>query len=540
MRSKSLLLKLGALLLILSLVFVVACGQTTDPVDPVDDDDDDEPTGPREGGVVTIAVGGDPVSTDPHLQRDWVSRQGMIYMYDSLVYIDGDEEIQPMLATSWTMSDDGLTYVFELRDDVKFHDGTPFNADAVKFNYERMLHEDSRHFSTLDPMIESVEVLDEFTVQFNLKRTDVNFLPEMAWSGLMVSPTAVEEMGDDFARNPVGTGPFKFKEHEPDSHIEFVRNEDYWAGRPPLDGIRVRVIPESSTRVIELEAGNLDMAYTADAKDVDRLERAGLVVETRSTATQQSLSINVAKHPTSDLNVRKAVVRALDRQLIIDEVLYGAAEISRAGVPSTSPFYHADVPMIEFDLDEAGSLLDEAGWVKGDDGYRYKDGEKLEMIVLTSDAEVRVLVSQIIQEQLRQIGIDAEVVTLEWGAYLDAMRAGDYHLSYWSLASTAHRSMNGTANLKSDAHWNVSQIRDNPELAEVSQRIDEIVDLGAETLDDQARFDLFREFQMLTQEYQLIGWMWHVLSHNPVQPWVHDYDMYHYNIFYMQDAWKDR
>lgn len=175
-----------------------------------------------------------------------------------------------------------------------------------------------------------------------------------------------------------------------------MRNDDYWGGKPLLDGIKVRIIPEASTRIIEVEAGNVDLAYGIPPKEVQRLEDAGVNIETRTTASFQLVSINLADGPTAELAVRKAIARAIDREVIIDEVLDGAAEKSRAGVPSASPYYHEDVPMIEYDPEEAAQLLEEAGWKLGDDGIRYRDGEPLKLKILTSDSEERVLISQIL------------------------------------------------------------------------------------------------------------------------------------------------
>jgi len=520
-----------ALVIILGLGMLVfaACAPDEEAADP-----------DREGGVVSIAVGGDPHSLDYHLQSDWVSRQALQPMFEPLLYYDEEEELQGMLAVDWDHDEDGMTYTFELREGVTFHDGTEFNAEAVKHNFDRILDPDAdtRHYDTFEPYLEDVEVIDELTVQFNLKEPWADFLGQMTWSSHIQSPTAIEEKGDAYAESPVGTGPFKFDEFEPDSHIKYTRFDDHWDGPPHLDGVEVRIIPEASTRVIELEAGTLDMAYGVEAKDVARLEDAGVVVEERSTATYQTVYKNLAKAPTDDPDVRKAIARAIDRDIIIEQVLDGAALKSRAGVPDLSPFYSDNVPMVEYDPAEAESILEDAGWTM-EDGVRTRDGEELEIIILTSDAEQRVLISEIIQEQLREIGIDAEIHTLEWGAYLDAMLAGDYNISYWSLATYAHELGTGTMNLRSDAYWNVSHITDNPDLAEVSGRIDEIIEDVAVTVDTDERAAMLEEFQMMVYDYQLFTPMWHVLSHNPVQPWVQGYELYNYNIFWMRDAWVE-
>jgi peptide/nickel transport system substrate-binding protein len=520
---------------LIAMLVVLTSGCPQRPVaEPVD--------APKEGGTLVVAVAGSPVSLDPHLQRDWISRQAIFYMYDTLVWIDENEEIQPALAESWEIAPDGLSITFRLRQDVKFHDGTPFNAEAVKFNYDRMLDPafNSRNLATLKPIIASVEVVDEYTVRFNLKRIDVNFLGEASWSSKMVSPEAVRRLGADFAANPVGTGPFRFGAFVPDSHLEVVRNEEHWRGRPYLDGIRVRFMPEASARIIELEAGTVDVVYGIPAKDVARLEQAGIPIERRNVPGFQMLALNLARGPAAELAVRKAIARAIDRQVIVDQVLAGRAELSRAGVSQVSPFYHADVPMVEYKPSEAERLLDQAGWVRGADGIRRRGDAVLKVNVVTSEHEERVLISQIVQEQLGRIGFQAEVVTLEWGAYLAAMRAGEYDVSFWSLGGFAHRISDGSANMQSDAHWNVSQIIKQPALAEIARRIDQIIIGAGQTVDDRTRFDMLREFQVLSQEHQLKVWLWHAEGLNAIRPVVRDFRLYNYSLIWLDKAWLDR
>jgi len=538
---------LPALLIAALALLVAACGGGTQDAGPADDEatngtNDDVSGEPQAGGVVTVAVTANPVSLDPALMRDWTTRQAIGHMYDTLVYIGADEEIRPRLAESWEVSEDGTVYTFHLRQGVTFHDGTPFNAEAVKFNFDRILDPEfnSSHYSTLAAMIDRVEVLDDDTVQFVLPRPNYKFLAELSMSSMIVSPTAVQQYGDDFALNPVGTGPFKFKAYEPDSHLELERYDDYWGGAPLLDGIRVRVIPERSTQLVELQAGNVDVVYTVPPKDVERLKDAGIPVETRSIATYQMLALNLAQGPTTELAVRKAIARAIDRDAIIEQVLYGYAEKSRAGVPSAAPIYNEDVPMIEYDPAEAERLLDEAGWLLGSDGVRHKDGRPLAVKLITSDDEERLLISQVVQQQLSEIGFQAELQTLEWGAFLEAMRSGDYNVAFWSLSDFSLSALDGAANMESGAFWNVSQIDKNPELAELSQRVDELIFTGRETLDVDQRREVLKEFQELTQEHQLKVWLWHNLSNTAIGPDLRDYQLYNYDYVWLDKAWLAR
>lgn len=555
-------MKLLAIVMVFALALMLTfggCGQQaeepTEPEDTEEEVEEEEETeepvdeGPKEGGTLVIAVSADPVALDPHLQADWNTRQGIAYMFDGLTIVGVDdsgveEEIQPALARDWDISEDGLTFTWYLREDVVFHDGTPFNADAVVFNYERFLDPEfnaNEHPHIVD-RLESIEALDEFTVQMNMLRVDIFWEASVA-SHYMVSPTAVKEQGDDgFARHPVGTGPFQFKSYAADSQIEMVRFDDHWRGAPLLDGLRVRIIPEDSTQHLELEAGSIDLAYNyaITPADVDRMEDAGIVIERRLTPSNAMLAMNLADGPMTDLRVRQAVAHAIDRDIIIEEILLGAAEKSNVGLPPVTPLYPDRLPLIDYNLAKAGELLDEAGWVMGDDGIRERDGEPLTLNILTSDREERVLMSQIIHEQLQDVGIDAEMTTLEWGAYLDACRAGDYDVTYWILYGSVWTNYTASSNIRSGRHWNIFQIEHQPELAEVSERIDYLLDTFGEEVDEARRVELISEYQDLMREHMIMFFLWNEANFNAAQPWVNDYHLYNYNLYFLHEAWLDK
>ena len=550
-RNVTILAIIMAMLMVLALG---SCGPATeeepdDPEEPIVTDDDDDDDEPQPGGTLRIAVSGDPVALDPHLQADWSTRQSIAYMFDGLTLMGadpdtGEEEIWPSLARDWDISEDGLTYVLYLRDDVLFHDGTRFDAEAVKFNYDRYLDPEfnSPEHPHIVDRLESVEVIDEFTVQMNMSRVDIFWLSSMS-ALYMVSPTAVQEMGDEgHARHPVGTGPFKFESYAADSHVEMVRFDDHWRGAPLLDGLRVRIIPEDSTQHLELEAGDIDLAYNyaITPADVDRLEDAGIVVERRLTPSNAMLAMNLADGPTTDLLVRRAIAHSIDRDLIIEEILLGAAEKSNVGLPPISPIYPDHLPLIEYDPVKAGELLDQAGWELGDDGIRYKDGEPLELRILTSDREERVLMSQILHEQLEDVGFQADMTTLEWGAYLDACRSGDYDVTYWILYGSVWTNYTASSNIRSGRHWNIFQIEHQPDLVEQMERIDYLLDTFGETMDEDKRVELITEYQDIMREHMIMFFLWNEANFNAVQPEIKDYHLYNYNLFFLQDAWIDR
>src|SRR5918997_1628765 len=211
-------------------------------------------------GTLFVALEAEPPELDPNLSSAYVDRQGMASLYDKLVDIDEQGEIVPMLAESYEVSDDELVYTFQLREGVKFHDGTPFNAEAVKFNLERYQEKDSVRSTEVEP-IESVEVVDEYTVRVTLSEPFAPFLAVLTdRAGIIASPRAIEENNGRISEDPVGTGPFEFVERVRGDHITVKKNQDYWReGVPKLDKIIYRGIDDENVQYQNLQSGELDL-----------------------------------------------------------------------------------------------------------------------------------------------------------------------------------------------------------------------------------------------------------------------------------------
>lgn len=493
--------------------------------EPADSGSSDEPAG-EAGGTAVLAVTADPASWD-QTKTTWPSWEGVHFLYDRLVGFDAEEQLVPQLAESWEISEDGLEYVLHLREGVTFHDGNPFNAEAVKFNVQRHLDRpDSASYEEFQA-VESVEVVDDMTVNITLGSIQFDFQYNIGtWGAAQVSPEAYGD-GSTFSENPIGTGPFKFGSYTPGSDIQYVRNEEYWNGPPLLDGVQVRVIPEPSVAIIEMEAGTADVVGV-EPKDVGVLEDQGITIEQTITPGAQMVSLNVSQEPTSELAVRQAIAHAIDRDAIIEQVLLGFGEKSRAGVNENSPYYSEDVPMIEYDPELAAQLLDEAGWVMGDGDIRQRDGQPLFLNMLSTDFSNWGLYNQIIQEQLREVGIDSEITTLEWNAMLDQWREnqGEWNISYHSQGSQLASTSIIQASWAPEDFWNICQLDDAtvPELESVREELQSIDDELEIALDMEARKELAKQAQTLFQENQLTVWLWHAASLTAINPRLKGYD----------------
>lgn len=500
---------------------------------------------PKKGGVAVIPVTASPTSWNL-LKSDWITWEAITYLYDQLLTANEDEEFQPMLATSWEVSDDGLNYTLKLRDDVKFHDGTPFNSAAAKFNLERYLEkEDSAFYPAFEP-IQTVDTPDDTTVKLTLKKVSVDMLYNLAgWGTIQISPTVAQKLGDNYSSNPTGTGPFKFKSYVPDSHAEYVRNDDYWQEPALLDGVQIKIIPEPSVQLDNLQAKTVDVVYGVNPNDVQTVEDLNVPVEARLSPGIRLISLNLTQAPTTELAVRKAIARAINRDEIIKKVLYDYAVKARGGAMPGTPYDFQDVPMIEYDPDEAGKILDDAGWKMGSDGIRERDGNKLFLSITTRDSQEWTLYSQIFQEQLKEIGIDSKISSFEWGTYLDNWREnkGEWNLTYMSLGGTFSAITGIQAGWNPDAFWTINQIgkATDPEMKQLSDQLQSIYDEMLETIDLDKRLELGKQAQMLYQEHQLAVWLWHPKSINAVQPYLKDYDLqWHGRIFGLNRAWLDK
>lgn len=495
--------------------------------------------------VIRVGMSASPLSLVLYLSPNWPTFQMIRHMFDPLVALDEDEQFVPGLTEKLDISEDGLTYTLHLRDDVLFHDGTPFNAEAVKYYIDFQLEDpETRGHAYLkdNAQVKEVNVVDEFTVEIKLGLLDVFFTLWLAgWDARPISPTAHKEAGANFPLAPVGTGPFKFVEYVQDSHLTLERFDDYWQGTPILEGIELRIIPESSVHSIELEAGTIDISHGVSIEELEYMREIGMVVESRVSPSVAFVSLNVAKFPTSELSVRRAIAHGVDRDLIIEQTLYGMAEKSRAGSPSVSPYYTEELPFIEYDVEEAARILDEDGWVMGSEGVREKEGQPLTLKMLSTDFETFSLYNSLLQEQLGQIGIQCEIQQLEWGAYLDKWRAeGDFNITYMSFGASFFGDWLPPA-MRSDDYWASHHIVESkdPELLDASARLDAIIKDVRSTQDPEERQKKWVEGAKLIREHQLAVWLWHSEVFTVVQPYVKDYT-YSYNGYELHEASIER
>jgi peptide/nickel transport system substrate-binding protein len=366
-------------------------------------------------------------------------------IYEGLVSVDANYKFVPGLADSWDVSKDGLTWTFKLHKGVKFHDGSPFNADVVKWWVEGMQKGVN---SYMFESVTNMKIVDDLTIAITFKAAFPNLLYNLStsFSGIM-SKAAYEKYGADYGtKYAVGTGPFMFKEWVPNDHLLVVRNPDYkWApawtkytGAAKLDSILFRYIPEDATRVVELQAGNVQvMLDPPAAPELATLKKdSKLTVYESSAANIQFIGFNLKDPLLKDVRTRKAIGYAVDRKLILDTIyggagkatnIYLAAELgSNSGVDSAAP---------SFDKGKAQSLLAEAGWKAGSDGVLVADnvagvskGTKFELKYMTYQEDQFKRLAEVTQKMLADVGIKANTQPVDNPTYTAQLKAGTFQM----------------------------------------------------------------------------------------------------------------
>lgn len=491
---------LFVLTLALSLILAACAGGSSDKDKDKDVDKEKDGTATETPGTDTDSAGGDLViavlsdaqSLDPAGSNDVPSSVVQANIYETLVKKDDDNNLIPGLAKSWEAISD-TTYEFKLQEGVKFHDGEAFTADVVKATLDRVLDPaiaSPRLF--LFEMISEVEVVDDLTVRIT---TEYPFAPLLAHlshnGGAMISPKAIEadyaamESGSDpgtyINDNPIGTGYFKFDSWTPGDQVKLVKNDDYWGSKVKVDSVTFKVIPESTTRNADLERG-----FVHIADPIQPIEVAGInagdyakVLQTPSSSLSY-IGFNTEKAPFDDVRVRQAISMMVNKEDIIEGVYEGF------GVPAKGPLapgifgYNDKAEPLSYNVEKAKELLAEAG---------FPDGFKT--TIWTNDNPQRVSIAILLQDSLKQIGVDVTVEQLEWGAYLDKTANGEHDMFIlgWSnptgdadygMYALFHSSQKGDPGNRS--------FYDNPE-------VDKLLEAGRREANPDERLSIYNKIQ---------------------------------------------
>lgn len=362
-----------------------------------------------------VATTGEANSLDPHNTTDTVSKEIYSVVTETLVMLDENGDIAPLLAKSWEQSDDGKSWTFQLEDGVLFHDGTEFNAEAVKASFERVTNKENKlaRYPLLGPYLDKITTNGDHEVTFHLNSPVGPFLNILAFpsGNNIISPKSIE-MGEEAIKNkPIGTGPYKIKHWLPGSDTVFEANLDYWGDAPQVDLITFKSVPENASRVIMLETGEADIITDVPHSDTDRLnDNDGIKLETVPLNRTVYVGINNSVAPFDNELVRQALNYAVDKDALTNDLYEGRVIESTAAVSSLDPMY-ANAGSYPYDIEKAKKILKEAG---------VEEGMKLRLVAaanLTRDHKA----GEYVQSSLQQLGFDVELQVLELNNYLDTL-----------------------------------------------------------------------------------------------------------------------
>lgn len=433
---------------------------------------------PIRGGTLMVGLADDPPELDPHLTSSNAARTVLHNIFATLVEIDEELQVVPGIAHSWDISEDGKSFTFYIREGVLFHDGTPLDAEAVKYNFERMTDKEfgSARAGEL-AFVETVTVDDPLTVTVTLSQPYGGFLPALAsWSGMMVSPTAAEEHGRNFSQVLVGAGPFKFVERIRDDRLVIERFDAYFKeGLPYLDRVVYRPFVDVDSRILNLESGAVHIINTVPGKAVKQFQESqDITLSSVGGLGFRGIWINTKSKDLGSPERRAAVSACIDRQVVVDAVFGDAA------VPAIGPFSPATWVVDEEDeapardLDRARELLAKAG---------VPDGFSFQLLITPDEESIRV--ASIYAAMCREVGIEIDIQQGEFGSIISRMGEGNYTAAQIELSPRNDPDLSAYPWFHSQGGVNWSYYE--------NEEMDDLLDRARASVDQEYRRELYRQ-----------------------------------------------
>jgi len=426
-----------------------------------------------DGDVLIAAIGGEPDQLDPQRTSSYFAFEVLENVFDTLVAPDENLEMQPALAESWEVSDDQLTWTFDLRDGVTFHDGSEFTSEDVVYSYRRIIDEQLANAWKF-AAITDIAAPDDDTVVITVAQPTPNLLSNLGgFKGMAIVQQENVESGD-ITTAPIGTGPFSVTGYSSGDRITLAANSDYWGGAPELAGLEYRFISEPATALAALRAGDIHWTDVVPPQQVSELESDDTVqLGLTPSSDYWYLALNEAREPWSDVRVRQALAYAIDRDAIVQAVSHGTAALNQLAIPEQSVWY-TEYDEYSTDLDTAQALLDEAGFTGG----------TLDLLA-TSDYPETVTAAQIIASNLEPLGIDVEIRQPDFSTWLDEQNTGNFDMLM----------MGWLGNIDPDDFYYAQHHTDGASNAQKysNTEVDALLDAGRIETDPEARKELYAE-----------------------------------------------
>ncbi|MUV36791.1 Periplasmic murein peptide-binding protein [Lentibacillus sp. JNUCC-1] len=474
------------MVVLLSILLMSAC--STGGGDTEAKGDSGEKAAEKKGGTLKIAMQSDATNMDPHFITN-IKTANVLHgkVYETLVEFDQEMNIVPKLAESWDQLDD-TTWEFKLQKDVTFHDGTPFNADAVKATYDRLLDpETGSPQRDKISMIEEVKVVDDSTVQLLLSEPYAPLLSILSsQEASILNPEILENDPDSLSKKPNGTGPFKFENWNSGQDITLVKNDDYWGEEANVSKVVFEVVPEDATRLAMLETGEAHISDQVPVNDIERVESAdNMRIERVEGLAVEFLGFNVESDIFDDVKLRKAVSHAIEREAIIEGIYNDVGTLANSAMSPNVIGYSENATPYDYDLNKAKDLVKESGF----------DTSK-EITLITNDRKERVDMAEVIQSQLKGIGLNVNIQVLEYGSFIESLDKGknDMFISGWGNA-TGDGDYNQYNLFHTDSHGSAGNT-----FFYSNDEVDQLIEKGRATSDQEKRDKIYEKTQQIELE----------------------------------------
>lgn len=452
------------------LVGVLSCGRRTDP------------------NTLVMIIESSPSNLDPRVGTDGQSERIDSLIFDSLLRKDEHFNIQPWLAEKWEIPDQ-QTYIFHIRHGVRFHDGRPLTARDIKWTLDSVRNGTVITLKSVAfRLVDHVETPDDFTVVLHLKEADAPLLWSLTDGALGIVPYGSDK---NFNRNPIGSGPFRFMRFDPDSQVIIARNDDYWAERPKVERVRFAIVPDATTRALELRKGSADVSASNSLPlDTVRTLRQdhNLTVRQEPGTNLLYVAFNLRDPILKNGRVRQAVAYAIDRQPILHYLFSDAGRLADSVLPPEHWAYNGNVEHYPHDLEKANALLDAAGYPRGKDGLRFH------VTMKTSTEETSRLLAAVMQQQLRQAGIALDLRSFEPTTFYADVVKGAFQI--YTLRWLGYS--NQDPDIFEYAFYTGSFAPKGANRSFYSNpRMDHLIEEGRRTLDQEKRKQIYAEVQSI-------------------------------------------
>ncbi|WP_313892783.1 glutathione ABC transporter substrate-binding protein [Psychrobacillus sp.] len=449
---------------------------------------DNADNGDKAGGNLIVVRLSDATGLDPHFITD-IPSANVVHgkVYETLIAFDKDMKIVPRLAKEWEQTDD-VTWEFTLNEGITFHDGTPFNAEAVKVTLDRILDP-----ATGSPqkdklgMISEVIVKDDTHVTLKLSQPYAPLLSILASNeGSIISPKSIKETPDQLATHPVGTGPFIFDSWKSGQQITLNKNDNYWGEKVKIDSVQFKVVPEDATRLAMIESGEAHISDQVPVTEIDRIEKSDSMKLFRTEGLAvEYVGFNTTKAPFDNVKVRQAVSYAIEREAILDGVYNNVGTLANVAMSPKVFGYSKDVLAYPYDVNKAKDLLKEAGFDKG-----------VKIKLLTSDRKERINMAEVIQSQLKGIGVEVEIQVMEYGSYIQEVDSGEHQMF-----------IGGWGNATGDGDYNQYNLFHSASVGSPGNHfyyqnpvIDELIEQGRVETDSAKREEIYKEAMQIEMD----------------------------------------